>query len=471
MGARVGRLLVLAAALGMIALGSTSCSRTDRATPEVAGHLRKYVLSSAARRESDRTVWAEVRRFYERNEYQPVWFRGTRPRGAWDRLAKAVGRAGDHGLDPQAYGLDELKKTREEARRGLLRRATFDPAQAGELDVRLTQSFLLYASHLTHGVLEPSGAPVRPSRKRKTAEVDPVEVLEGAVKSGRIDQALDGLVPQDARYRRLADALQRERDEDLRSVLELNLDRWRRLPQDLGARHLLVNIPAFELQLIEDGRETLRMRVVVGRGEDPTPVFSDAITHIVFSPTWNVPPGILEEEILPGLKEDDSYLEQLGLQLVKDGKVVEPGDVDLDDPTSFQIRQPPGPDNALGRIKFVLPNRYNVYLHDTPYEGGFEKDRRMFSHGCVRLEKPVDLAERLLRDQSKWTREAIEKASVGGERAVRLTEPMPVHIVYWTAWIDENGKLQRAEDVYGRDRREAPALARIAARGSERSGQ
>lgn len=453
---------LVAAGLGALVLGGASCSRSDRATQEVMGHVRRYVQTSGPRRGPDAGLWAQVRRFYERNEYKPAWFRGTRPAGAWDRLAKAVRGAPEHGLDPRAYGLEELQETRERARQGFLRRARFEPEQVGELDVRLTRAFLLYASHLMNGVLEPNGVPARPSRKK--TELDPVEVLEDALRSGRVEQALADLAPRDARYRRLADALERESDEERRRTLGLNLDRWRALPRDLGARYLLVNVPTYQLQLVEDGKETLSMRVVVGKPEDPTPVFSDAITHIVFSPTWNVPPGILNEEILPGLKEDDTYLEQLGLQMVKDGKVVDPDDVDLDDPTSFQVRQPPGPENALGRIKFVLPNRYNVYLHDTPNDGAFEREWRTLSHGCVRLEKPVELAERLLGDQPKWTREAIEKASVAGERAVRLTTPLPVHIVYWTAWIDEDGTLQRAEDVYGRDRRDGPVLERVAAR-------
>ena len=449
------------ACLAVAAVWATACGRTDPATEAVSQELRRQLEEPASRRGTDKGVWPEVQRFYEHNQYRPAWFKGKRPRSVWNGLTKAVEGVARHGLDPQAYGLDGLQERRQKARRGLLRREYYEPVEAAEIDIRLTHAFVLLASHLANGELDPPK--VNPLWSRPRDEVDVVSVLDQALQSKRIEQALRELAPHDQRYERLAGALQAtsEADVNRRRTLELNLERWRWLPRDLGERYLVVNVPTFDLRLYEQGRQTMQMRVVVGRTEDPTPLFSDAITHIVFSPTWNVPPGILEDEIIPALKEDDSYLEKAGLEMVKDGKVVEPDEVDLDDPKSFQVRQPPGPENALGQVKFLLPNRFNVYLHDTPFDGSFVQDRRAFSHGCIRLQQPVELAERLLADQPKWTPDAIKKAMASGqEQAVKIQKRLPVHIVYWTAWVDEGGTVQIADDVYGRDRSQAAVLAR-----------
>jgi murein L,D-transpeptidase YcbB/YkuD len=279
----------------------------------------------------------------------------------------------------------------------------------------------------------------------------------------------DDLLTRAAR-RRLAEALAKARDED-RRILGLNLERGRGLPPDPGPRYLLVNIPTYELRLFEGGQDVLDMRVVVGRPGNPTPAFSSAITHIVFNPTWNAPPHMLHDEILPMLRADATYFDQLGLELVSlAGKVISLDMVDLARPWRFHVRQPPGPGNVMGRIKFVLPNRYNVYLHDTPYARSFDETQRTFSHGCVRVEKPVELAQRLLGDQARWTPETIERAQFSRERMVALRRPMPIYIVYRTAWVDEDGDVRRVEDVYGRDGK-TRSLAKMAARAPEPPGR
>jgi L,D-transpeptidase YcbB len=241
--------------------------------------------------------------------------------------------------------------------------------------------------------------------------------------------------------------------------IELAMERWRWLPRKLGERHVLVNIPTFELMARERGRTTLAMRVVTGRPHTPTPTFSDTMETVVFSPYWHVPPSILANEVKPALAADPGYLERKNMELVRNGERVDPWSVDLSDP-ALRVRQRPGPGNALGQVKFLFPNGFDVYLHDTPEDSLFARSARSFSHGCVRVDQPQALAEWVLHGQEPWTTDAIASAmSSGNERHVKLAEPVPVHIVYQTAWVDDDGTLRFAKDVYDHDARHLALLA------------
>ena len=241
------------------------------------------------------------------------------------------------------------------------------------------------------------------------------------------------------------------------SQIEANLERLRWLPNDLGTRHVLVNIPAYELSVREGNQVPLKMKVVVGTNEHRTPLFSDMIESVVFSPYWNIPESIATKEMLPKIMKDPDYLMRQNIEVVKVGKtatqVINPSKINWNEPPGdfqYQLRQKPGERNSLGLVKFLFPNEFNVYLHDTPADNLFDKLTRNFSHGCVRVDKPAELAAYLLRDQPEWTAEKIEKAMhAETENHVALKSPVPVHIVYWTAWVDSTGVLQIRPDVYG----------------------
>jgi L,D-transpeptidase YcbB len=248
--------------------------------------------------------------------------------------------------------------------------------------------------------------------------------------------------------------------------LELNLERWRWLPRDLGDRHIIVNIPAYQLDLWEGPTPVLSMRVVVGKEDSPTPIFDDRMTYVVFSPYWNVPPDIARDETLPSLMKDPAFLQRANMEVVDtNGSPVDPGSIDLSDPTRYRFRQRPGGSNSLGLVKFMFPNQYNVYLHDTPADTLFARASRSFSHGCVRIEKPEDLAEAVLRDQPDWTLDRIREAMHGDEeKIVKLKAPLPVYIGYWTAGVTPDGLVRFARDVYGIDARQAGLVAERLAR-------
>ncbi|MGH7469036.1 MAG: L,D-transpeptidase family protein [Longimicrobiales bacterium] len=219
------------------------------------------------------------------------------------------------------------------------------------------------------------------------------------------------------------------------SELELNLDRWRWLSDDLGERYLLVNIAGFELEVVDHNRAIESMNVVVGKRNWQTPVFADTIEHIVVNPYWNVPPSIYNEEILPKIESDPTWLARNNYERVREG-----------------VRQKPGPGNALGNYKFVFPNEDDIYLHDTPADHLFSRTRRDFSHGCIRVERPADLARLLVRLQTDQDPNDLEKlVSRKRESWIKLTRPLPIYILYFTVWVEEDGTVRYHHDIYGRD--------------------
>jgi len=243
-------------------------------------------------------------------------------------------------------------------------------------------------------------------------------------------------------------------DARLRQI-ELNMERWRWLPRDLGERYILVNIPDMRLDVWDHGTIPVSMRVVVGKPDTQTPIFNDTMTYIVFAPYWNVPTDIAKNETLPEVVRDPGFLNRMNMAVVDtEGNEVDPASIDLENPASYRFRQRPGTSNALGLVKFMFPNQFNVYLHDTPADSLFARASRSFSHGCVRLEQPEKLAAYVLRDQPEWTPERISEAMQGAqEHHVKLKVPIPVYLGYWTARVAPDGVVQFRKDVYGIDGR------------------
>jgi len=246
----------------------------------------------------------------------------------------------------------------------------------------------------------------------------------------------------------------------------VNLERWRWLPDTLGPRHVLVNIAGFQMQVVENGEPVMDMRIVTGRPFRQTPVFSGEISYLVFNPYWHVPHTLAVEDKLPEIQSDRGYLARQNIKVFRgwsDPRPVDPATIDWAGLSAerfpYRLRQDPGPLNALGRVKFMFPNPHSVYLHDTPTRGLFSRAERSFSSGCIRLEQPMKLAEYLLADQPAWTSERIQSvlADASSERTVILKEKMPVHLLYQTAWV-ENEQVQFRNDVYDRDARVLEAL-------------
>jgi murein L,D-transpeptidase YcbB/YkuD len=259
-------------------------------------------------------------------------------------------------------------------------------------------------------------------------------------------------VPADARVRQIV----------------ANLERWRWMPRSFGRHHIAVNIAAAQLEVVEDGAVIMAMRVVVGDIRHPTPSMNTTMSSVVLNPAWRVPSSIANKEILPKLRKDPNYLANSNLEIVDQPETGagSAGDgVDwnaIGKKFPYRLRQPPGPDNALGQLKFNLTDSDDIYMHDTPNRRAFGRNYRALSHGCVRLERPVELGELLLGP--RWQGKLGDNITANrSTRTLLLERTMPVYLMYWTAWADDQGNVQFRDDLYGHDRRLITALERARA--------
>lgn len=254
-------------------------------------------------------------------------------------------------------------------------------------------------------------------------------------------QERNGFTPDGKVSKNLISLMNISPKERIRQLL-INMNRMRWLPYEPEGKLILVNIPAFQLRVTDGKKEVFEMPVVVGKDGHNTTIFSDMLTTIVFSPYWNVPPSIVKSEILPSIEKDPSYLARNNMEITKEVDGLP------------QVRQKPGDKNSLGKVKFLFPNSFNIYFHDTPAKALFDKDVRAYSHGCIRLSDPAKLADYLLKGNKGWNTEKINAAmNKGEEEFVKLREPVPVFISYYTAWVDDGGKLQVRNDIYSQDKK------------------
>ena len=447
----MSRAWILAVGLTAAGCGAADTTRQTAITIE-------HVVTAAPPAGTSEAVWQDVRQFYRGRMHEPAWALDE----AEDNTREALGlleRASDHGFTPADYNNDVLLRTFTDPAR-TKKRSREETAEAnGRFDVDLTTSLLTLGRDVALGRTQPEA--VDPRWKALRTPPDLPATLSHAYTNG-LASWLDVIRPTHPEYAALQKVLPASPDADKRSIA-LNMERWRWMPDELGDRHLMVNIPAFHMAAREHGRSVLDMKVVVGTTEHQTPIFSGDMSTIVFSPYWNVPDSIAEDETAPAAARDPQYLARNNIDIlrVSDGEavVVDPSKVDWDDPEELKalsFRQRPGADNALGHVKFLFPNKYDVYLHDTPADALFARPGRAFSHGCVRLEQPEELAKYVLRDREEWDDERIQAAMLAGtEKHVALKDEIPVHIVYFTVWPNARGHVDSWPDIYGYDAKQA----------------
>ncbi len=285
---------------------------------------------------------------------------------------------------------------------------------------------------LPPGAQPPDGEP--PTRQEARCEYGPA--LTAAMRDFQADRKVLGVGQLGSRT-----MVELNRPvQEIVEILEHDVARWRDVSLDPSGTYLLVNIPFFELSLYEGGRESMRMQVIVGQPTWQTPLFSDEIEYIILNPDWGIPDSIAKQEYLPTARRDSGYLRRQGITASPGG-----------------LRQKPGPHNPLGRIKFVMPNRLNVYLHDTPEKRAFSAAVRALSHGCIRLGDPDGLANYLLRDQPQWNPRRLQAAIASGHtQQINLNRHMPVHIVYSTSRVNQEGRVELRPDVYGKNKNPLP---------------
>ena len=455
---------------GIVAATVACCSAlgcSQDITPAIAAAIQQQVASTESKAG---TTPADVRRFYEQRANAPVWVSHDSTVAPEDAL-ELIRTAPDHGLVEADYVDQDLSQLID-SENDVAEQLKNDPQALARFDVQLTTALLTLGRDVATGRSNPQS--VSKPWKAKRVAPDFAATLAAAVgENGQLDAWLDKVRPVHPEYAALQHTLaainEKQRVQgtpDPRAgQIALNLERWRWLPDDLGSRHLLVNVPAFYMAARENGKPVLEMKVIVGKPGNATPIFSDEMETVVFSPYWNVPDSIAEGETAPAAARDPNFLRRQNIELLRrtgnGTEAVDPGSVDWDDPEAVKalaFRQKPGAGNALGHVKFLFPNSFDVYLHDTPADALFFRNGRALSHGCVRLEMPEDLAKYLLRDKPEWTDEKIAAAMhAGEEKHVALKEHVPVHIVYFTAWPKGDGDVELFDDIYGYDAKQQVA--------------
>lgn len=447
-----------------MALALAACSKD--VTGQVTSAIQQTVAAAPAG--VNRAVWDDVQRFYVARSYAPAWTTDEEQAASALRVLR---QSHEHGLPTEAYVSGDLPGLLAPEKKSIKETLDHDPAKLAQLDVRVTSALLALGRDVAVGRV--GAASIDKRWKVRRAVPDLAGLLSQAATSGPLDGWLDRVRPVHPEYAALQKTLAALQppagseggDDEAARRIALNLERWRWMPDDLGATHVLVNVPAFYMAVREQGRPVLEMKVVVGKTDRRTPLFSATMETIVFSPYWNVPDSIAEGETAPAAARDPRFLERNQIEILRRGSdgttVVDPSSVNWDDEDAIKalaFRQKPGAHNALGHVKFLFPNPYDVYLHDTPADALFARQGRAFSHGCIRVEKPEALATYLLRNRPEWDTARIEKAMYqGDEQHVAMKEKLPVHIVYFTVWPDGKGGVQVWPDVYGLDAKQAAA--------------
>jgi murein L,D-transpeptidase YcbB/YkuD len=398
--------------------------------------------------------------FYALRDFAPLWFSGGTANAEVVPVIEGLKHAADDGLDVKGFPLAVFPATDDEIAATDLalsdavvaygRQASgsrVDPRMISRLigvEPEVADPAVILALVATAG--EDAGEELRrfnPPQKAYDALREKLLQLRG----GRGVAGRDNTIPAGRVLRpgiRTVAALSGG-PSSLEAEILANMERWRWMPRDMGETHIEVNIPDYEAVVIEKGKVIERNRVVVGKEATPTPVFAETMKFLIVNPAWNVPQSIIRKEMLPRLAADPDYLYRLGYQVSsRAGHLV--------------VRQPPGERNALGRIKFVFPNDFSVYMHDTPLRKLFASAKRAFSHGCVRVDDPFRFAETVLGRNNGWSEQRVKKLIGGKERYIYLPKPLPVYLEYFTTFVDESGALQLRDDVYGYSRRVKAAL-------------
>lgn len=369
--------------------------------------------------------------------------------------------------------------------------------------VRLRQALVQYRAYaaaggwpqvpLAEASLKPGESderlPLLRQRLRVTGELLPMAPVPtdphfydpATVVAVELFQTRHGLEPDGVLGKQTLQALNVTASQRVAQIM-MNMERWRWMPRDLGPAYILVNLAAFDLSIFDHGQIVHRARVVVGATSTRTPVFSRKMSYLEVNPYWHVPAKIVRDEIFPKAKRDPSYLAAHGYELLsnwsEDAVAIDPATLDWAHMRSlpYRVRQKPGDRNSLGRIKMMFPNEFDVYLHDTPSKSLFNRARRSFSHGCIRVEHPFDVAETILRltGTSDWDRARLDATLATGQRTVvRLKQPIPIHMTYVTSFVADDGTVNFRSDLYGRDRRLEAAMqaagirpAQVAAEGA-----
>jgi murein L,D-transpeptidase YcbB/YkuD len=419
----------------------------------------------------DREERAALMAFYSGRDNEPVWTTAAGFTPAAELAIAEMRRADAWGLDPAAFQVPAFPPNVEWTR-----------AARADAEMAVSLAILKYARHARGGRAEPTS--LSRNLDRKLSLADPQQVIEQASKATSVDAYLRSLHPQHSQFEALREkylAVKQGQpipqtdpapsDDDRKAAnkksaaafespslrrIAANMEQWRWMPEQLGELYVWVNLPELLLRVVKDGKVIYTERVIVGKRDTSTPIFSQNLEQVIFHPSWGVPESIKRQDILPSLRRGSTRLfSHYKLRIQRGGRDVDPASVDWEtaDIRNFHVYQPPGETNVLGVVKFRFPNKHDVYMHDTPTKSLFDAPVRTFSHGCMRVRDPLRLAELLLTEDQSWPAGRVASVVNSGQQnnSVNFTRKIPVHITYFTAVVDEAGKLRQFADIYGHE--------------------
>ena len=437
---------------------STAASPMPAADPVIAS-IRGKLGDASLRKGADVTDLAALEAFYAERSDPPVWITGMGFSAKAQAAVNEIGKADDWGLTASAFELPPAGDLPDNA------------ADQAIAEIKLQLAILKYARFARGGRVDPSSLSVLIDQAPPL--LDPKIVLTEIAASSTPDTYLQSLHPKHEQFQRLRQALlkaretaKKPRNEQEIQRLLINMERWRWMPADLGTVYVQDNVPEFMLYVVKNGKTIHSDKIAVGELRYATPIFSADMQTIVFNPEWTAPPTVVREDLLPNLRRGgwfggSSILRQHGLQVKYNGRTVDPGSINWNSVNMANIAftQPPGPRNVLGKVKFLYPNKHVVYMHDTIRRDLFKPTVRAIGHNCIRMEKPSRLAQVLLTEDKGWDAQKVEDLiDKGYDSAVNLDHPVPVHTTYFTAVVDDQGKVTSFSDIYALDRKVAPIV-------------
>lgn len=407
---------------------------------------------------STKDITGNVYAIYKKNNFQPVWITEKDAVKRAKQMLEELKELSYDGIPASRYNIEELEQkiTSIDKEKGML-----DTKVAIEYDKMLTETYVKAAYDLMYGILDPDDAGDMWYHDNDSA----INIATRLDNSGYT--TLDNFRSKIPLYRKLVDKAKNldnteNSPENSRQTIFVNLERLRWLPQNFEESYVIAVVPVMELFLVENGNVKMNMRAIVGDPDHETPTLNADMKNVVFNPSWGIPPGIMKREVVPQLlSQGENYLDRKGYVVTdRQGNEVPASAVTNDNYRNFIVRQPPSERNALGQVKFDLPNPYAIYLHDTPNRTLFDQDNRALSHGCIRVHQPRELADYILtemNDKDYDINEINEIVSHNETEYVKLKHRLPVHIVYLTAY-DKDGKVKFYNDIYGRDKQIAGLL-------------
>jgi murein L,D-transpeptidase YcbB/YkuD len=395
--------------------------------------------------------------FYNARASLPLWVTQKGLTAEAVAIIDEIKKANAWGLEAKDFFLPQLAAHIEY---GL----DLSPATVADAELTLSLAILQYARYARGGRIIDPTILLNSNLDRKPQLLDPQTVLEGITRAVEPAGYLRGIHPQHPQFERLRQAYLKARSKAMKMKLRANMEHWRWMPDDIGDLHILANVPEYIVRFFKNGEVIHKERIVVGEVSKQTTIYTRPLKSIVFKPMWRVPESIKVKELWPNLRRGGSMFRTYGLQLeTKDGQPLNYRSINWyeADIRDFEVVQPPGRKSAMGKVKFTFPSQHTIFMHDTPDKWMFYRSRRTLSHGCLRLRNPMRMAEVVLKEDKGWDQARVREEAENGplRNTIKLDGKIPIHLVYFTARVDANGRLRTFSDVYGHEKRIRQALA------------